>query len=402
MPKTAVLHETIAPRPLSERVLRALLPGIDAGTLAIEIPGRPPFMLSGARDGTHAAIRIDSLRALWRLFAGGDIGLADAYAAAEWSTPDLTQLLRWGLQNDKALASTMSGSVLAQAFWRRRHARRENSRTNSRRNIAAHYDLGNDFYARWLDRSMSYSSALYDTNDASLEAAQDSKIDRVLQLLELSGGDRVLEIGCGWGAVAERLAAAGCHVTGLTLSQPQLEYARERISHRGVSSQTDIRLQDYRDVEGRFDRIVSIEMLEAVGESYWPVYFARVRDCLRPGGTAVVQVITIAPERYASYRSRPDFIQLHIFPGGALPTPAMVCEQAAAAGLSVTKLQLFGASYALTLAEWRRRFEAAWDDIAKLGFDDRFRRLWTYYLSYCEAGFLEGALDVGLYQLRRA
>ncbi len=266
----------------------------------------------------------------------------------------------------------------------------------------SHYDLGNDFFRLWLDETMFYSSAIWDERTQDLKEAQDAKLGRICDWLELKGGEDVLEIGCGWGALAVRLAEAGARrVLGVTLSPAQLGFARERLARAGLDGVVELRLQDYRDLSGAFDRVVSIEMIEAVGEAYWPLYFAKIAEVLKPGGKALIQAITIDEPRFKSYRARPDFIQRHIFPGGLLPTRAIIREQAARAGLCVTRAEFFGLSYALTLAQWRSRFEARWSDIAALGFDERFRRLWTYYLCYCEAGFRERATDVGFYLIER-
>ncbi|HEY1089744.1 MAG TPA: cyclopropane-fatty-acyl-phospholipid synthase family protein, partial [Burkholderiaceae bacterium] len=259
------------------------------------------------------------------------------------------------------------------------------------------------FYARWLDASMLYSSALYDgAAHDSLEAAQARRLERIVTMLGVQPGDAVLEIGCGWGTLAATLAKnCEAQVTGVTLSTEQLAFARQRASDWGVAERVDLRLQDYRDVPGRFDRIVSIEMIEAVGEAYWPTYFSTLRERLKPGGVAVLQAITIADRYFESYRRGADFIQRCIFPGGMLPSPAVLREQAERAGFEIEETQLFGPSYALTLAEWRRRFLAEWPQIEPLGFDAAFKRLWSYYLSYCEAGFRAGRVDVGLYRLRQ-
>jgi cyclopropane-fatty-acyl-phospholipid synthase len=282
------------------------------------------------------------------------------------------------------------------------HRMNANTKRGSRRNVTHHYDLGNGFYQRWLDAGMSYSSALFSRSDQTLEDAQAAKQARTIALLQLRGGERVLELGCGWGGLAERLVrAAGCHVTGVTLSPAQLEYAAARLRAPELRSRTDVRLQDYRDVTGCYDRIVSIEMMEAVGEAYWPAYFRTLRDRLRPGGRAVLQAITIAEDRFEDYRRRPDFIQRYIFPGGMLPTISEIRRQAAQAGLKLRSVETFGASYARTLAEWRHRFLAAWPEIQSRGFDQRFQRMWNYYLAYCEGGFRAGAIDVGLYVMDR-
>jgi cyclopropane-fatty-acyl-phospholipid synthase len=397
-----VLREEERPT-IAGRLMRLLVGRFDAGEITVRFPGGEPLSFEGEKPGALASIDFKRWRALVRLIAGGDIGFADAYRAGEWDTADLVGLLTWAMENENAIANVTRGNALARMLNRVRHDRCENSRSNSKRNIAIHYDLGNEFYAKWLDAGMNYSSGIYRSSEDSLEDAQARKIDRVCDFLGIEGGQSVLEIGCGWGAVAERLVAShGCAVTGVTLSKAQRAYATDRLSRSAQAGSVDIRLQDYRDVEGRFDRIVSIEMLEAVGEEYWPQYFAKLRDCLVPGGVAVLQVITIAPERYAAYRARPDYIQLEIFPGGALPTAEIIETQAACAGLTVTRREMFAESYARTLAEWRRRFNDAWSEIAPLGFDEQFRRRWNYYLAYCEVGFRARALDVGLYRIERA
>ena len=389
--------------PIAGRILRRLLGRLDAGNLTVTLPRCRPFILEGDRPGTTAAIDVRRWRAVARLIAGGDVGFAASYRNGDWDTADLMALLSWAMENEATLDYATRGNALVRTLHRLRHERRENSRTNSRRNIVSHYDLGNEFYGKWLDEGMNYSSGIYLSAQDSLEIAQARKIDQVCELMDIEGGSRVLEIGCGWGAVVERLVASHrCSVTALTLSPAQRNYTLDRLKRAGLTDAVDVRLQDYRDVEGRFDRIVSVEMLEAVGEEYWPQYFAKLRNCLAPGGVAVIQVITIAADRYAAYRFRPDFIQLEIFPGGALPTGDIIDAQAAANGLKTTRRELFGTSYALTLAEWRRRFNAGWSQIAPLGFDESFKRLWNYYLCYCEAGFSSGALDVGLYRIEHA
>jgi cyclopropane-fatty-acyl-phospholipid synthase len=388
-------------RPAPELLIRQLVGASTVGGLLVELPYQRAFSIGGDRPGAHADITVRRWRAIGRMLSGGDIGFAEAYRDGDWETSDLNALLSWAMQNEEALNS-FNGSAPIRVISRLRHRLRANTRANSRRNIASHYDLGNEFYAAWLDGDLNYSSGLYARPDVTLAAAQTAKIDRVMALLDLKGGERVLEIGCGWGALAERLIAThGCHVTAVTLSERQREYADERLRRSGLNTFADIRLQDYRDLGGTFDRVVSVEMLEAVGEDYWPLYFAKLRTCLSPGGRAVLQVISIDPARFEAYRRRPDFIQTHIFPGGMLPTPGIIREQASRAGLSLNLAETFAPSYALTLADWRARFNRAWPVIASLGFDQPFQRLWNYYLVYCEVGFESGALNVGLYQLDR-
>jgi cyclopropane-fatty-acyl-phospholipid synthase len=380
-------------------VLKRLLAGVAAGRLTVVTPAGARIDHRAAAPGGEAAIVFHRWRALRRLIASGDIGFAEAYIAGEWSSPDLTALIAMTATNCDYFERAILGWVPLRAFNRLRHLLKRNSKTGSRRNIAYHYDLGNEFYRLWLDRSMTYSSGLYGDEIPSLEEAQHAKQARVVDLLSLDGDESVLEIGCGWGSLAARLANHGARVTALTLSQQQLAFARELIAVEGVADRVDLRLEDYRDAGGRFDRIVSIEMLEAVGEAYWPVYFAKLRDRLKPGGKAVLQVITICEARFESYRQGTDFIQRYVFPGGLLPTKAIVAEQARLAGLIPLSTLSFGDSYAKTLAEWRRRFLQEWPEIEKLGFPPTFRRLWEYYLAYCEAAFRLGFLDVGLYVL---
>jgi cyclopropane-fatty-acyl-phospholipid synthase len=279
------------------------------------------------------------------------------------------------------------------------HRLKSNTRVGSRRNIMAHYDLGNEFYRSWLDAKMIYSSAIYKTTQETLEEAQERKLQRIADRLELNGGENVLELGCGWGALAVRMAGFGARVTGVTLSPAQLEHGRGMARAEGLSGLVNLQLQDYRDVEGRFDRIVSIEMVEAVGRAFLPRYFDLIRQKLKPGGLCVLQAITIAEDRFSDYCRRPDFIQRYIFPGGFLPSKTLLRETLEQAGLRLASMETFGDSYALTVNEWRRRFLAGWPEIEKLGFSPSFRRLWEYYLSYCEAGFRSGAIDVGLYSV---
>jgi cyclopropane-fatty-acyl-phospholipid synthase len=382
-------------------LLRRIVGRFEYGSLAIDLPSGERLVLAGKQHGHYAHVRVRQWRAVMRLALSGDVGFAESLVGGECASDDLKTFLLWALQNIDPANAFGGGFWLSRLLLRIRHGVRANTRRNSRRNIAAHYDLGNDFYAAWLDPDMNYSSGIYRSEGVTLAQSQRAKIERIADLLEMRGGERVLEIGCGWGALAKHLIEHhGCHVTGLTLSERQQRHALGRLY--GLEGDADIRLQDYRDVEGTFDRIASIEMLEAVGEAYWPVYFNKLASLLVRDGVAVLQVITIDECRYEAYRARPDFIQLNIFPGGMLLTKTIIAEQATRAGFELTRSEHFGQSYARTLADWRQRFHAAWPEIAKLGFDERFRRLWDYYLVYCEAGFEAGWLDVGLYQLRHA
>ena len=382
-------------------LLRWLLGGLKCGELLLETPSGKQLVLRGPLAGPRARISIHSWRVAGRVLLASSVGFAESYMAGEWSSPDLGELLRLAGQNS-ALLPSLKWLRPPRPLLRLRHALRRNTRRGSRRNIAAHYDLGNAFYEKWLDAGMTYSAGLYSSTGQSLEAAQDAKLDRVLHLLDLEGSEQVLEIGCGWGGFAERLLGASrCGVTGITLSKEQLAYGRDRLGSEIARGRCDLHLRDYREVSGRFDRIVSIEMLEAVGQAYWPTYFKQLRGLLRSQGIAVLQVITIDETRFETYRRNPDFIQRYVFPGGMLPTAEIIRQEAARAGLEVVHCEFFGDSYARTLEEWRRRFERAWPSIEALGFDGRFRRMWDYYLAYCRAGFETGALDVGFYKMVR-
>ncbi|WP_439596846.1 class I SAM-dependent methyltransferase [Falsiroseomonas sp.] len=384
-------------------LLRRLAEGLRHGSLTILLPDGTTWHQSGPLPGPTARLALHRWRALRRLAWGGDVAFAEAYGDGDWSSPDPATLIALACLNAATVDPLVGGTRLARLWNRLRHLLRRNSRTGSRRNILAHYDLGNDFFAAWLDPGMSYSSALYRAPEETLEAAQTAKQDRAIALLEMQGGESVLEIGIGWGGLAERLlrTVPGTRLTGLTLSPRQLAHATARLAAAGLAPRATLALRDYRDEAGRFDRIVSIEMFEAVGEAYWPLFFAALRDRLVEGGLAVLQVITIAEARFAAYRQGADFIQTHIFPGGMLPSPSVLRAEIARAGLVLEHAECFGESYARTLAEWQARFLAAQPRLAGMGLDARFQRLWRYYLAYCEGGFRTGAIDVGLYRIRR-
>lgn len=380
-------------------VLRPLIARIRCGGLTIVTPAGGRIMHHGATAGPEATIILHSWRPVRRLVIGGDVAFAESYMDGDWSTPDLTAVIELAARNAETLDPAISGGFLARVANRILHLLRANTKRGSRRNIEAHYDLGNEFYKLWLDESMMYSAALYRSPQDTLEEAQRAKLARIADMLEISGGEKVLEIGCGWGALARSLAQRDAHVTGLTLSPSQLEWAKRAGAEDGLCSRLDLRLEDYRDVRGDFDRIVSVEMIEAVGERYWPQYFGVISERLKRGGCAVLQAITIADDRFDAYRRAADFIQRYVFPGGMLPSKSVLAESARKAGLRIVETECFADGYALTLAEWRRRMLLAWPQIAAQGFDARFRRLWEYYLCYCEAGFHVRTIDVGLYKL---
>jgi cyclopropane-fatty-acyl-phospholipid synthase len=373
------------------------------GKLTFVLPDGATVPLVGREPGPDARLIIHDFRGLRRALMAGDIGFAEGYIAGEWDTPDLAILLEVLCRNFDHINELGRGNILLTFINACVHALKGNSRRGSRRNIYAHYDLGNAFYSRWLDETMTYSSARYERPSQTLSDAQTHKYASLARAMHLAEGQSVLEIGCGWGGFAEYAAKeVGARVTGITISRAQYEYARKRLFEQGLADKADIRLIDYRDVQGHFDRIASIEMFEAVGEKYWPTYFGKVQSLLGAGGVAGLQIITIRDQDFEDYRRRPDFIQKYIFPGGMLPSETRLREEIARAGLSQQSACHFGLDYAETLAEWARRFEAAWPDIELLGFDGRFRRLWRFYLAYCEAGFRGGRSDVVQVALTRA
>jgi cyclopropane-fatty-acyl-phospholipid synthase len=373
------------------------------GALEVVTPDGKRLDIEGKAEGPRASLIVRNYSFVKRIISGGDVGFAEGWMAGEWDTPDLSRLLEAIGRNYDRMRSLADGNVLMRAANRLMHAMNRNSREGSKRNIHAHYDLGNEFYSRWLDRTMTYSSACFERPGQDLAEAQEAKYRALARRIDLKPDQTVLEIGCGWGGFAEFAAReVGARVTGVTISQAQYDFARKRLFEAGLSEKTDIRLVDYRDVEGAFDKVASIEMFEAVGEEYWPAYFAKVRDVLNPGGRAGLQIITIKDELYAAYRKRTDFIQRYVFPGGALPSEARLREETEKAGLDWSSVSRFGQAYADTLALWGEQFTAAWDDIKTLGFDERFKKLWSFYLSYCEAGFRTGRTDVIQLVLDRA
>lgn len=387
------------PGGLAEGMVLALAAQLASGRLSIRLPDGSCRSFEGAKAGPEGEIEVRAPRAFRRLLSGGDLGLAESYIDGEWETPDLTNLIALGAANEEVLGRTFAGNTWARFVGRLIHNLRPNSKRGSRRNIAAHYDLGNSFYAAWLDPSMTYSAGLFTSPaDDDLAAAQERKYRRIAALAGVAPGQHVLEIGCGWGGFCTWAAREiGCRVTAITISREQYNFTLARVRAEGLDDKVEVRLQDYRDLTGSFDAIVSIEMLEAVGESFWPVYFRQLHNRLRPGGKAALQVITIADERFDSYRRSVDFIQRYIFPGGMLPSPEKLAGLTAAAGLKTTGVDRHGHDYARTLMLWRHRFEQAWPAIQRGGegrFDTRFRRMWRYYLAYCEAGFQTGRIDL--------
>ncbi|MBC7141842.1 MAG: class I SAM-dependent methyltransferase [Rhodobacteraceae bacterium] len=353
------------------------------------------FRAEGRGAGPVGEIHVHDDDIFARLIREGDLGFCEAYLEGGWSSPDLQGFMDLIHADNQSVYDGFPGMVFVRAYERLRHLLRGNSRRQAKRNISYHYDLGNDFYALWLDRSMTYSSALFRTGQESLEAAQRQKYAALVDRMGVSPGDHVLEIGCGWGGFAEYAAKErGLKVTGLTISQAQLDYARARIARAGLSDRVDLKLQDYRDERGSYDGIASIEMFEAVGEKYWPVYFDTLRERLKPGRNATLQIITLQEKRFEIYRKSVDFIQKYIFPGGMLPSPSALRAEISRAGLGLVGSFEFGESYSQTLRRWHEVFNDRWDEIAPLGFDARFRRMWNFYLTSCAGAFHGGNCDV--------
>ena len=386
-PNQSILPVEAAHTPTWFRPLVAACGRIQIGDLRLTLPDGTEYLFRGREPGPEAMLEITSARLPLRLALHGELGLAQAYIAGEWNSPDLTALFELGTHNEAHFKSLLAGNIVLRAVDRVRHILNANTVRGSRRNVRAHYDLGNAFYRLWLDRTMTYSAALFDSDDQALERAQANKYQRMLALLDARPGSHILEIGCGWGGFACAAARAGHRVTAITLSPAQLAYARRRIAKAGLDGQVELRLQDYRDLSGTFDHVVSIEMFEAVGEQHWPAFFARLQSCLKPGGRAALQVITIDDAVFPHYRRGTDFIQRYIFPGGLLPAPGLFFAQAGAAGLKERSRSFSGGHYAQTLTRWEGRFLAAREQLLAQGFDDRFQRMWRYYLAYCQAGF---------------
>lgn len=374
--------------PAFRTAYRLIAKGWREGAVTFVLPCGEELRVTGESPGPEARLIVRDYRFMARVLASGDIGFAEGYMAGEWETPDLSALLEAMSRNFDGIQRVALGNpVMWAANWIV-HTLRGNTRSGSRKNIHAHYDLGNAFYSRWLDPTMTYSAARYERPGQALDEAQTNKYRALALSMDLKAGHRVLEIGCGWGGFAEYAAReVGAKVTAITISKEQYDFAAKRMFEQGLAERAEIRMVDYRDVDGSFDRVASIEMFEAVGERYWPAYFGKVREVLAPGGRAGLQIITIRDEFFDQYRRRADFIQKYIFPGGMLPSERRLKEETDRAGLAWGGVSRFGQNYADTLSEWGRRFENAWDDIRRLGFDERFHRLWRFYLSYCEAGF---------------
>ena len=393
--------------PIAARVLFKLLGGLRHGRITATLPDKSRHEFGTEAHGIHAHIDIHDLSICTQILTGGDVAFGEGYFNGMWDSPDLVALLTLLAKNQNELMPAFYGRGWKGWLFKLRHLLRTNSKKQARKNIEAHYDLGNTFYREWLDSTMTYSSALFNGNlRGDFAAAQIAKYERILAEINPPVGGHILEIGCGWGGFAEYATTSrGLRVTGITLSPSQLESARERIKAAGLDSQVQFELCDYRDVAKRFgstfDGVASIEMFEAVGQKYWDSYFQAVRDALRPGSRACVQVITIDEARFEQYESTSDFIQQYIFPGGMLPSPERFEAKANGAQLQVTERYEFGLDYAETLRRWLRQFDARHDEITAQGFSQNFVKLWRFYLAYCIAGFEAGSINVGQYTLAR-
>ena len=368
---------------------------LEHGRLDFTLQDGRTFRAEGAKPGPVAEIVVNNPDTFARLIREGDLGFCDAYLEGWWTSPDLQAFMDLIHTDNDHVYDGYPGMGLVRTFEKARHWLRGNSRRQARKNIAHHYDLGNAFYGLWLDESMTYSSAKFVTGKESLEHAQMLKYASMVDQMGAAPGDHVLEIGCGWGGFAEYAAKErGLRVTGLTISQAQHDYAVARIAQAGLADRVDIKMQDYRDERGSYDGIASIEMFEAVGERYWPVYFNTLRERLKPGRHATLQIITVQDKRWEVYRRGVDFIQKYIFPGGMLPSPLALRDEVMRAGLTIRSSIEFGQSYSQTLRRWHDTFNDRWDEVAHMGFDDRFRRMWNFYLTSCAGAFLGGNCDV--------
>ena len=401
--------------PSAARATLKLLMRLKHGTLTVKLPDGS-VQRFGSGEQPMASLHLINWNVCSAALKSGDIGFAESYIAGDWTTPHLTELLRVFIMNRKEVDDVIYGTWLGRFAYRIKHLLNRNTKANSQKNIHAHYDLGNAFYELWLDGTMNYSSAIFESPDTSMQDAQHAKVRRALRMARVEPGSRVLEIGCGWGALAEKATTEfRASVVGVTLSTEQLAWAKQRLQRAGVATgdssgaaapTCDLRLQDYRDIgkttiDEPFDAVCSIEMVEAVGRAYWPEYFQTVNRLLKPGGYACIQSIVIADDLFDRYLTSTDFIQQYIFPGGCLPCPKEFRAQASAAGFDVVDEFSFGQDYAKTLQLWHEQFVSQEAHVLQLGFDRRFIRIWEFYLAYCEAAFRQANTDVVQYTLRK-
>ena len=376
-------------------VLLAIFSRLQFGHLVVTLPDGSVHGFKGVEPGPHAEMTIRDMATVSRILSDGKMGFCEAVMDGQIDSRCMSDLIELAVLHNSMLSKHMAANFRRRFGLRLFHGFRKNSRSGAARNISCHYDLGNDFYAAWLDRTMTYSSAVFQSESDDLADAQTNKYRRLADLADIGPEDHVLEIGCGWGGFAKyAIEERGARVTGITISREQHDFALKRLAEAGLADRGEVKLIDYRDLTGRFDKIVSIEMFEAVGQAYWETYFRAVSSLLKDGGRAVLQAIMIEDNAFDEYVREPDFIQRYIFPGGMLPSMPRLEQPVAKAGLRLVEEKGFGEHYARTLAEWRDRFQAAWPELAKGRFDTRFRRMWGLYLSYCEGGFRAGMIDV--------
>ncbi len=381
-------------------LLKKFFARVNNGELTVELPSGQQITLIGHNNRMlRVSIKVTSYKLIPLLFLKGGLGAGESYIKGYWTTPDLKKILEFAAINRAPLSKQLKGYHAAKFFDKALHFLRHNSLSRAQKNISAHYDLGNNFYGQWLDPSMTYSSAIFDDFSDSLQKAQTNKYEKLCHLVELAPEDTVLEIGCGWGGLINYVKSRySCDFTAITLSEEQYNFVTEKNLNLQSSGKSFVSLCDYRNLQGEFDKILSIEMIEAVGVKYWPIFFSKLKNSLKNSGVIGLQAITIAEDYYDDYEKNTDFIQRYIFPGGMLPTLEIIKRLSKRSGLQVVKGHDYAEHYAVTLEHWRDRFNKAWPKLSKQGFDSRFRRTWDYYLAYCQAGFSEGMLNV--WQLR--
>ena len=369
-----------------------MISNIRKGSVTIVTPEEKFLKYTGIEEGEHVSIRINEWKFCEDIFMKGDIGLGESYISGYWDCGNINNLIKFGIENYNELERVIKGSLLKILFFRIKHFLNRNSRKGSLKNVHAHYDIGNEFYQLWLDSSMTYSSAIFNSTDEELLSAQENKYERILKKLKLKNGDHILEVGCGWGGFMEYAARNGFKVTGVTISKEQYEFAKKRLSKFGNLAK--VKLQDYRDIDGKYNHIVSIEMFEALGEKYWKKYFKMLFSILKPGGKLIIQSITINNNDFFSYRKCSDFIQQYIFPGGMLPSPKIFKDVAVKQGFIYRGDLEFGRDYGITLKRWEENFSSVLSKVEKLGFDNKFIRTWRFYLKYCQGGFEANKISV--------
>ena len=398
-----VVPNTSSTLPWHAKTILSLLEKIQIGQLSLTSPDGEKYIFRGAQSGLEAHIQIHDWSVCQACLKSGDIGLAETYISGLWDTPDIQSLLRLFLVNRQVIDKAIYGSWWGRCGYRIKHWLNKNSKSGSKKNIHAHYDIGNSFYSLWLDPSMTYSSACFENKDISLSDAQEAKYQRIIQSISARPGQNILEVGCGWGGLMEVASKQGINIDCLTISQEQASYAQHRFAQiqSEVTGQANILIQDYRDHQEQYDGIASIEMFEAVGEKYWPTYFQMIQRCLKPGKKACIQTIVIADDLFDKYRRSSDFIQQYVFPGGMLPSIEKFKQAAQRQGLIIKEVYSFGQDYQKTLCLWNQKFNQHLQEIRLQGFDEKFIRLWNLYLMYCAAGFAEKSIDVVQFTLQK-